>query len=103
MYACTFPVVVVHGLMALEDQISVKSLPLIVKCLKFCKVGCHNETTLKNIFYTLFVCKSFYQEIKSGVSFAFVLGLMMLISSCDALYDSIQRSHLTNIVTEIHN
>ena len=56
MYACTFLVVVVHGLMALEDQISVKSLPLIVKCLKFCRTGCHNETTLKSIFYiyTLF-------------------------------------------------
>ena len=53
MYACTFPVVVVHGLMALEDQISVKSFPLIVKCLKFCRVGCHNETTLISIFYKI--------------------------------------------------
>ena len=56
MYACTFLVVVVHGLMALEDQISVKSLPVIVICLKFCRAGCHNETTLKSvIFYTAFV------------------------------------------------
>ena len=47
-YICTFPIVVVHSLMALEDQISVKSLAMIVICLKFCREDCHNETTLKS-------------------------------------------------------
>ena len=48
-YFRTVPVVVVvvHCLMALKDQISVKSLAVIVKCLKFCRAGCHNERTLK--------------------------------------------------------
>ena len=47
-YICTLPIVVVHGLMALKDQISVKSLAMIWICLKFCRADYHNETTLKS-------------------------------------------------------
>ena len=63
MYVCTFPVVVVHGLMTLKDQISVKSLPVFMICLKFCRADCHNETILKSkIFHTYDICNNEDQE-----------------------------------------